>query len=506
METLMRAMRANLPKRHFACLLYCSQSSSLSALWNPACCFEASVEALKYHRAFRRRHLLRQIPESAAARGLPERPLSQRHQPLWPSSSKQCKNLSDILTRMSKSRVRFNVVFATARQRQVWTVGSTEAPPAEPSMPTRPAGAGCRPLLRQDFHWLLPDSPGLSLAALTSIARLDAWGAANPGGSEPHSRADGGCTVPAASAGQHRNAIHGGSVKPLSEALKKLDKRIGCGDLPVESNSSCKPAAAMDQRGIQWPAVIKSTNGSNLKRVIRSLQGLDTFRSVISYNASSNRLEAPYVDVRGHLQRAGRDQPVSNLERGPRSTQPTPACECFGQCPAGGLVFSNAFVDFKNRTLTVCAPIIPPFTEYTNVNDDLTGNVTGEIAEWFKIFEPEAEVSIDFRQARTASSVPRFPAQTFSALALAKVQKGNAHLSMRVRNHHTAQSGCGLFLPAGLIRGNTILRAPAAAPTRMWNFFAPLSYDVCCCCSVSCAPLPSHLPARLLQPVHAPGI
>uniref|UniRef100_A0A1I8FKP5 TonB_dep_Rec domain-containing protein n=1 Tax=Macrostomum lignano TaxID=282301 RepID=A0A1I8FKP5_9PLAT len=99
------------------------------------------------------------------------------------------------------------------------------------------------------------------------------------------------------------------------------------------------------------------------------LRGLDTFRSVISFNASSNRLEAPYVEFAATFNEQA-DQPI------PRTVH-----------------------------------------EYTNVNDDLTGNVTGaRSAEWFKIFEPKLKFRSDF-QAGAGPPVrcPRFPAQTCSA-------------------------------------------------------------------------------------------
>uniref|UniRef100_A0A1I8F281 ANF_receptor domain-containing protein n=1 Tax=Macrostomum lignano TaxID=282301 RepID=A0A1I8F281_9PLAT len=381
---------ANLPKRHFACLLYLFTEFELIGAVEPRLLLRASVEALKYHRVsdaaifydkFQNFHSSVQyvtrlqgisknsdaVPTASQVCPLLEafqNDLSASGISVMAFQLEAGKNLSDILTGMSKSRVRFNVVFATADN--VIQILETAL------------AAG---LLRQDFHWLLPDSPGLSLAALTSIARLDAWGAANI------LRADGGCTVPAASAGRlpplRRDGVtttsptlttcsHFQSIEmrfteallAVSEAYKNLTSASAAVTFS-ESNSSCNPLQP-------W------TSGGSVARFIKSLQGLDTFRSVISYNASSNRLEAPYVEFAATFNELA-DQPVEFVESA-RFYPANASLRVLRTVSGRSLVFSNAFVDFKNRTLTVCAPIIPPFTEYTNVNDDLTGNVTGEIA------------------------------------------------------------------------------------------------------------------------------
>uniref|UniRef100_A0A1I8INC1 Glycoprotein B n=1 Tax=Macrostomum lignano TaxID=282301 RepID=A0A1I8INC1_9PLAT len=152
------------------------------------------------------------------------------------------------------------------------------------------------------------------------------------------------------------------------------------------------------------------------------LQGLDTFRSVISYNASSNRLEAPYVEFAATFNELA-DQPVEFVESA-RFYPANASLRVLRTVSGRSLVFSNAFVDFKNRTLTVCAPIIPPFTEYTNVNDDLTGNVTGEIAEWFKIFEPKLKFRSIFRQAPDRQFGAPIPGSDFFSGCIGEVQKG----------------------------------------------------------------------------------
>uniref|UniRef100_A0A1I8IZG8 COIA1 protein n=1 Tax=Macrostomum lignano TaxID=282301 RepID=A0A1I8IZG8_9PLAT len=273
---------------------------------NPPCCFRASVEALKYTSVSDAANLLRQIPGVL--------PLLEAFQ-----NDLSASGISVMAFQLEAVEYDSMLVFATADNviqilETVWTVGSTRSPTCEPILPPVPQALAAG-LLRQDFHWLLPDSPGLSLAALTSIARLDAWGAANIlGGLGAHSRADG---------------LH---------CARRL-----CG--------------------------------------------------------TSNRLEAPYVDVRGHLQRAGAIS-QSNFVESAGSNQANASLRVLRTVSGRSLVFSNAFCGLQESDSDRLCTDYPPFTEYTNVNDDLTA-----------------------MQAPDRQFVPRFPGSDFFSGCIGEVSE-----------------------------------------------------------------------------------
>uniref|UniRef100_A0A1I8FPP1 VWFA domain-containing protein n=1 Tax=Macrostomum lignano TaxID=282301 RepID=A0A1I8FPP1_9PLAT len=93
---------------------------------------------------------------------------------------------------------------------------------------------------------------------------------------------------------------------------------------------------------------------------------------------------------------------------------------------------------------------IPPFTGVHDVNDDLTAMSPGEIANGLKY----SSEKLKFRAVRRTAIMFGAPIPGF----------------------RTFYSGCGI----GEVqqRGGYHLGAPAAPSTRMWNIFAPLSYDV----------------------------
>uniref|UniRef100_A0A1I8FQB2 Protein kinase domain-containing protein n=1 Tax=Macrostomum lignano TaxID=282301 RepID=A0A1I8FQB2_9PLAT len=238
------------------------------------------------------------------------------------------------------------------------------SPTCEPILPTRRRQLA-EGLLRQrspsPLAWL-PTSPGLSLAAADPLIARWTHGAPPtfPGGFEPHSRLARGlahCAAPPLPARPPPTAASDCAYGRRKYRCKGLDNYLPLGD--------------------------------QLQRQLR------------------NRLEAPYVEFAAPST-SWPISPVEFVESAPFLPSPTPACECFRTVSAAeSLSLSNA-LSRRSRS-----------TRMSTMT--LTGNVTGEIANAFKIFEAEAEVSGSAPDRPV--SVPDSRLRLFSG-CIGEVQKG----------------------------------------------------------------------------------
>uniref|UniRef100_A0A1I8IN61 PBPe domain-containing protein n=2 Tax=Macrostomum lignano TaxID=282301 RepID=A0A1I8IN61_9PLAT len=297
---------------------------------DPSQLLRAAVEALRFHLAptvaifydrFQSLPLLEAFQNDLSASGIS----------VMAFQLDEGKNLSEILTVLIKGQVRFNVIFATAAN----VIQTLET-------------ARNATLLQQNYHWLLL-SFGLSLSSLKPIAPAGA--SSNLLVVRDPTYGLLGMTDRCISAVQdifpECDKSHVTSLEyRFTDALTALGKAFNdfansTGDSHPASNATCLPLQP-------W------IGGNSVSGFISSLRGLDTFRSVISYNASSNRLEAPYVEFAATFNELA-DQPVDFVESA-RFYPANASLRVLRTVSGRSLVFSNAFVDFKNRTLTVCAP------------------------------------------------------------------------------------------------------------------------------------------------------